>query len=90
MHSLDPNRTIPQSARPALAARRRSSALPSPALLLEARSRRPESLPLRLGEEVRLCAEGRARGAQECAWCGHRDSLLKNQASILNSLVWIN
>ncbi len=75
MHSLDSNRTIPQSASPALAARGRSSALPSPALLLEARPRRPEGLRLRLlGEEVGLSAEGRARGAEDGAWCRHGDS----------------
>jgi hypothetical protein len=51
MHSLNPNRTIPQPPGPTLAPRWRSSTLPSPTLLLEPSSRRPESLRLALCSE---------------------------------------
>jgi hypothetical protein len=76
MHSLNPNWTIPQPPRPALGTRRRSSTLPSPTLLLETCSRRPERLRLALcGEELRL-PEGRPSGAEKGTGCGHDDSSL--------------
>ena len=76
MHSLNPNWTIPQPPRPALGTRRRSSTLPSPTLLLETCSRRPERLRLALcGEELRL-PEGRPSGAKKGTVCGHDDSSL--------------
>jgi hypothetical protein len=76
MHSLNPNWTIPQPPRPALGTRRRSSTLPSPTLLLETSSRRPERLRLALcGKELRL-PERRPSGAEEGAGCGHDDSCL--------------
>jgi len=71
MYSLDPNRTIPQSLCPALSTRRRSSALPSPAL--ESTPRRPECLRLCLRSEE-LRPERWPGGAEERAWCGHGES----------------
>lgn len=71
MHSLDPNRTIPQPLRPTLGPGRRSSALPS--LALEPAPRRPERLRLGLrGEELR--SKRRPGGTEECTWCGHGES----------------
>lgn len=70
MHSLDPNRTIPQPLGPTLLSRRRSSTLPS--LPLESTSCRSESLGLGsgLGGEE-LGAERWPGGAEEGAWGGH-------------------
>jgi hypothetical protein len=82
MHSLNPNRTIPQPPHPTLAPRRRSSTLPSPTLLLEPSSRRPERLRLALCSEE-LCAKRWPGGAEECAGCGHGDSSAEQSSSIL-------
>jgi len=71
MHRLDPNRTIPQPPRPTLFARRRSGALPSPAL--EPTPRRPERLRLSLRSKE-LRPERWPGGAKERAWCWHGES----------------
>jgi len=83
MHSLDPNRTIPQPLRPALSTRRRSSALPSPAM--EPTPRRPERLRLCLRSEE-LRPEHWPGSAEDRAWCGHGESDSSLPSNPLNTI----